>query len=119
MEDADPMELLGRASEWNTFVLTQPGRNYSNFNVDEEDWDNVSDVSDLFVVFGPWAEDFLEEQYKQGEDDEFETWRLGVGIGVGIGVPIFMAGSFLVGCLFGKRRGQRTGAKEVKSSVSE
>lgn len=101
-------EIQGRAADWQWFVISQPGRSYEAFGIDEEDWDTVSDRSNQFVVLSTWDGRFIEEQRRLGEEEVFNTWRLGVGIGVGIGVPIFMAGAFVAGCMFGKRRGRRT-----------
>lgn len=102
-DDMDPMEVKGRAGDFsNHIMISQPGRPYPN--VDDEDNQTVADISDLFIVLDGWAADFLDTQRKLGEDDMYDTWKLGVGIGVGLGVPLFMAVAFLAGLFLGRRR---------------
>lgn len=95
------MKVKGRASTLrNHFFVSQPGRPPAD---DEDDDDNrvISDMSDQFIVVDNLVEEFFVTQRKLGENDMYDTWRLGVGIGVGLGVglgvPLFMAASFVAG----------------------
>lgn len=104
--DIDIMAIKGRASSVisNSFELSQPGREFP----DLEEGADVFAFSDNFAVLDGWAADFLDEQRRLARNDEYNTWKLGVGIGVGLGVPIFMAAAFAGGFLFGKGRGRRS-----------